>query len=101
MSRGDSFIFREKCGCAFGLTDARPGVQTEAAAWRSMYDTVHEMSAAIARGVYVTRQAWEDYSAAGVYDQLSPKWVCPHTAAPTLLPSSPTGGSSEQEVEMS
>lgn len=80
MSRGDSFIFREACGCAFGLTDVRGRVQDEAAAWRSMDYTAAEKRAAIARGVTVTREAWEDYSRAGVYEQLSGTWKCPHRA---------------------
>ncbi|GAA2346640.1 hypothetical protein [Dactylosporangium salmoneum] len=78
MSRGDSFIFRERCGCAFGLTDVRRGVTTEDQAWRSMEYTAAEKRAAIARGVTVTREAWDDYSRAGVYDQLSGKAPCPH-----------------------
>ncbi len=78
-SRGESFIFRDECGCAFGLADVRPYVATEDAAWKAMFDTAAERKAAKARGVYVTREAWENYRHT-VYDQLSPKWQCPHAA---------------------
>lgn len=81
MSRGDSWIFREACGCAFALSDVRRGVTTEDQAWNSIYDTAAEQRDAARRGVTVTREAWEDYSRAGVYDQLSGKWVCPHKNA--------------------
>lgn len=78
MSRGDSFIFRYACGCAFGLSDVRPRAETEEAAWRAMYDTAAERKAAKAAGVTATREAWEDYSRADVYEQLSGDWKCPH-----------------------
>lgn len=81
MSRGDSWIFREACGCAFGLSDVRRGVTTEDQAWDSMDYTPAELRAAVRRGVYVTREAWEDYSRAGVYEQLAGKWQCPHKTA--------------------
>jgi hypothetical protein len=81
MSRGSSWIFRHACGCAFGLSDLRRGVMTEDAAWRSMYPTAAERKTAKASGVTVTLETWEDYSAAGVYDQLSGKWTCPHRGA--------------------
>lgn len=81
MSRGSSWIFRRGCGCAFGLSDLRHGVMTEDAAWRSMYPTAAERKAAKDRGVIVSLEAREDYSAAGVYDQLSGKTPCPHRNA--------------------
>ncbi len=80
MSRGDSFIFRNPCGCAFGLADVGWGSTTEADAWAAMYDTAAERREAKERGVFVTRQAWEDYRHT-VYDQLSPSWRCPHVPA--------------------
>lgn len=40
-----------------------------------MYDTAKERKAARERGVYVTREAWEDYRHT-VYDQL--RAGCPH-----------------------
>lgn len=77
MSRSDSWIFRDACGCAFGLSDITSVRDTsEASAWRRMYDTAAERREAKARGVTATREAWEDYSAAGVYDQLAGKHVC-------------------------
>ncbi len=80
-SRGDSWIFRHPCGCAFGLSDITSVRDTsEASAWRRMYDTAAERREAQARGVTATREAWEDYRHA-VYEQLSGSWVCPHKTA--------------------
>lgn len=80
MSRGESFIFRDACGCAFGLVDVRPRAATEDAAWKAMFDTATEREEAKARGVHSTREAWENYRHT-VYEQLSPKWRCPHRTA--------------------
>jgi hypothetical protein len=80
MSRGDSWIFRRACGCAFGLVDVNARADTLSKAWKAMYPTVRERDAALDRGVTVTREAWEDYNAAGVYGQLGGKTPCPHNA---------------------
>ncbi len=80
MSWDSSWIFRQACGCAYGLSDLRAGVTTEAQAWQSMYDTAAERKAALARGVTVTLEEREDYSRAGVYEQLSGKTPCLHGA---------------------
>lgn len=80
MSRGDSYIFRAACGCAFGLTDVRPGVTTEEQAWKSMYPTARERKDAAARGVHATREAWETYRHT-VYDQLRGTHHCGQVAA--------------------
>lgn len=81
MSRGDSWIFRHACGCAFGLVDVNRFAPNEDKVWSAIYDTAAEQRDAVRRGVTVTREAWEDYSAAGVYEQLSGRWVCPHKSA--------------------
>lgn len=68
MSRGDSWIFRAACGCAFGLADI-PAYDTEDKVWQAMYDSARERREAVAAGVHVTREAWEDYQHT-VYDEL-------------------------------
>ena len=76
IDRGDSWIFRYPNGHAFGLSDVRPYVSTEDAAWLSMYDTATERKAARAASVTCTRQPHAEYSAQGVYDCLASK--CGH-----------------------
>jgi hypothetical protein len=76
MSRGDSFIFRNPCGCAFGLQDVTAQVDTPSKAWKAMF-TAKERDAAVDRGVTVTREPWEDYRHT-VYAQLT--GPCPHAA---------------------
>lgn len=72
-----SWIFRYPNGHAFGLSDVRFPVTSEAAAWRSMYDTAAERKAARDSGVTCTRQPWVEYNAQGVYDCLA--WKCEHS----------------------
>jgi hypothetical protein len=78
MSRGESYIFRHACGCAFGLADVVHEVTSDEQAWTHMYDTAAERDHARSLGVYVTREAWEDYRHT-VYDQL--RTTCAHQAA--------------------
>lgn len=76
MSRGESFIFRAACGCAFGLADS----PNEDAAWRAMYDTARDQREAAAAGVHVTRERWDDYRHT-VYDELRGQHRCGQAVA--------------------
>ena len=75
MSRGDSWIFRHACGCAFGLVDVTSRADTASRAWREMFETVRKRDAALDRGVTATREPWDQYRHT-VYDQL--RGGCPH-----------------------
>lgn len=75
MSRGRSWIFRYKCGCAFGLVDEGTRSDTPSKAWKSMFPTVRERDKYLDMGVTADLQPWEEYQAT-VYDQL--RDGCPH-----------------------
>lgn len=75
MSRGSSWIFRHRCGCAFGLVDFGTRSDTPSKAWKSMFPTVKERDRHLDAGTTATLEPWEQYQGT-VYDQLRDR--CPH-----------------------
>lgn len=74
------WVFFKPCGCPFGVTDFRTGVETSFRAWVDFYEDPAAEDAALARGVTVGLMDHAAYRAE-VYPQMLPEYRCPHESA--------------------
>jgi hypothetical protein len=71
------WVFRDPCGCAFGVLDFGPHAGTRSKAWRDFYDTAKERNAAVDRGVTCDEVTHEVY-VADFHPMMRTDWTCPH-----------------------
>lgn len=74
------WIFREACGCAFGVLDVS-AADTRSKAWREFYETAKLRNAAIDRGVAVDGPVDHDMYVAQYMPMIRGDVVCPHKVA--------------------
>lgn len=70
------WIFRDPCGCPFGVLDVT-AAGTRSKAWREFYDTAKERNAAVDRGVTVDEVDHDTY-VAEVMPMMFSSYACAH-----------------------
>jgi hypothetical protein len=73
------WVFRDPCGCPFGVMEAGR-IDSEAVAFLEFYEDFAPMSEAIKRGVTAELMDHDRYER-DVYPLMRSAYVCPHEAA--------------------
>lgn len=73
------WIFRNPCGCPFGVLDVEVA-DTRSKAWRVFYSAARERNSAVDRGVTVNDIDHDAY-VADVMPMMFGSYVCPHGGA--------------------
>ena len=74
------WVFFQPCGCPFGVSEFKAGVETSFRAFVDFYEDPDAEAAAVARGVTVELLDHVAYEAT-VYPRMRSGFVCPHQTA--------------------
>lgn len=80
MSERTHWIFKDPCGCAFGVLDTS-AADTRSKAWREFYEVAKDRNAAVDRGVTIAGPVGHDVYVAEFMPMLRSDWACPHERA--------------------